>query len=185
MLVEVAEAGDRADDVGRLVHDDDRGGAEADFRSRSASKSIGQSMISFAGTKGTDEPPGMTASRLSQPPRMPPQCFSISSRNGMLIASSTTHGLSTWPLIWKSFGALVLGPADAGEPGCAAAQDGRHDRDRLDIVDGGRAAVKARARREWRLQARQALLAFQAFQHRRFFAADVGAGAAVTKTSKS
>ncbi len=54
-----------------------------------------------------------------------------------------------------------------------------HDRDALDIVDRGRAAVEARAGRERRLQARLAHLAFQAFEHRRFFAADIGARAAV------
>src|SRR5207244_1882321 len=37
------------------------------------SKSIGVSMICSAGTMRTEEPPGMTAFRLSQPPRMPPQ----------------------------------------------------------------------------------------------------------------
>ena len=82
-----------------------------DFSSFSASKSSGQSMISCAGTSGTDDPPGMTHSRLSVPPRMPPQWVSISSRNGTLIASSTTQGLFTWPLIWNS-----LVPSFFGRP---------------------------------------------------------------------
>lgn len=36
------------------------------------SKSINTSSHTFLGMRGVEEPPGMTASRLSQPPRTPP-----------------------------------------------------------------------------------------------------------------
>ena len=77
----------------------------------------------------------------------------------------------------EQLGAGVLLAPEAGEPLRAAAEDGRDDRDALDIVDRGRAAIEA-SRPGRRLQTR-ARLALQAFEHRRLFAADIGAGAAV------
>ncbi len=46
-------------------------------------------------------------------------------------------------------------------------------------------AIQAEAGREWRLEAGLPLLAFQRFQQRRFFAADVGAKAMVTMQLES
>src|SRR6185503_21286214 len=69
----------------------------------------------------------------------------------------------------------IVGLADAGEPGGASAQDRRRDRDGFDIVDGGRAAIDADTRRKGRLQARQALLAFEAFEKAGLLAANISA----------
>src|SRR5439155_19015154 len=79
----------------------------------------------------------------------------------------------------EDLGSGVARPAEAGEPGGTALQDGRRGGDGLDIVDGGRAAIEADSRREGRLEARLTFFAFEAFEQPGFLAADVGAGAAV------
>ena len=45
----------------------------------------------------------LKAFKFFQPPRIPPQCFSISSSNGIDISSSTTHGELTCPDIANNF----------------------------------------------------------------------------------
>ena len=69
--------------------------------------------------------------------------------------------------------ARILGPPEGGKPFRPAAQNFRHHSDGLNIIHRGRAAIKPNRRREWRLQPRHALLAFQAFNQRGFFAANV------------
>merc|ERR1719153_244452 len=71
------------------------------FATRS-SKSIKTSSQTPLGMRGVELPPGITQSRLSQPPMTSPQCLCISSFRGMLISSSTVQGLFTWPEILKS-----------------------------------------------------------------------------------
>src|SRR3546814_12298239 len=76
---------------------------------------------------------------------------------------------------------VILAP-DRREPSGATPKDRRRHRDRFDVVDRRRTAVKADARRKRRLQARLALLAFQAFVLRGFLAAHIRASAALAET---
>ena len=59
----------------------------------------------------------MTAFRLPQPPRTPPQCSSSSCFSGMDMASSTLHGLFTWPEMHISLVPVLFGrPKLANHP---------------------------------------------------------------------
>src|SRR5206468_2228271 len=65
-----------------------------------------------------------------------------------------------------------------GEPVRSLLDDVAHPIERLDIVDERRAAEEPDLRGVGGLVARQSTLAFDAFEHRRFLAADISAGSA-------
>ena len=76
----------------------------------------------------------------------------------------------------QQLGAGRLLGAEAGEPGAAPDRDQRRLAEGLDVVHHRRLTAVARVDREGRANARDAALAFERLEQRRFLAADVGAG---------
>ena len=177
VFVEIGDARDRPDQVGRLVHHDDGGGAEAGAQLAEAVE-VHRGVDDLLGRHHADRraagndrleivPAAANAAAMALDQfaeRNPHRLFDVA---GPLDVTGDAEQL----------GADIVGPADAGEPRRAAPQDIGSNRDGFDIVDGGRASVEPDIGREWWLQARLALLAFQAFEQRGLFAADIGAGA--------
>ena len=92
--------------------------------------------------------------------------------------ASTTPGFFTRPETEKLRKPLRSWRPCAGHPGRALFDDVAHPVERLDVLLERRAAEQADLRDIRRAVARQAAFALDRFDHRRLFAADVGAGAA-------
>ena len=109
---------------------------------------------------------------------MPPQYSSISWRAVMPAGASLTPGSRTRPDTEKVRSPLRPLRPLAGEPFGALLDDVAHPVEGLDVVAQGRAAKEPDlGRKGWPLP-RQPTLALDAFEHRQFLAADIGAGAA-------
>ena len=169
---------DRLDDVGRLVHHDHRRGAEARLHVASASRNpSAPCRRSISGSAAPTRRPGSP----------PADCPSRRARRRHACRSARA---AECPSPLRHCRACSRGRR-CRTPWCRCCWDGRCRRTtprrgagwsgatamRFDVVDRGRAAIEADIGRERRLQPRQALLAFEAFEQRGFFAADIGAGA--------
>src|SRR5579872_4147872 len=177
MLVEIGDAGDRADQVGRLVHHDHRRRSEAgtqlaeaveihrrvdDLLRRHHAHRRSTGYHRFQIVPAAANAAAMLLDQFAE--RNAHGFFDVA---GALDVTGHTEQL----------GADIVRPADRRKPGRATAQDVGSDGDGFHVVDRGRAAEQADIGREWRLQPWLALLAFEAFQQRRLLAADIGAGA--------
>jgi hypothetical protein len=179
VLVEIGQPRDRLDDVGRLVHHDHRRRAEARASACAASRNPSGNRRSAAGTQRHRRAAGDDRQQIVPAAAHAAAMRSRSaSRKGCPSPLRRCRACSRGRRCRTAW-CRCCSAAEARRTSRAAAQDGRRDGDRLDVVHRGRAAVEAHIGRERRLQARHALLALEAFQQRGFLAADIGAGAVV------
>ena len=164
MAVKIGDARDRLDNVGRLVHHDHRRRAEPRLQFAQSVEIHRRIDDLFGGHQRHRRAAGndclevlpaaanATAVAIDQ--------FLERDRHGLFKSSRLVHMAGNT----KQLGALVVVAPERGKPVRAAAKNGRRHRNRFDIVDRGRAAVETDIGREWRLETRLALFAFQTFQ---------------------
>ena len=129
-----------------------------------------------AGCRPRRRPAGRRRTR--GPGSMPPQYSAISSFTVMPAGARCTPGFTTRPETENERSPLrPLRPCEANHR-APFLQDLAHPVQRLHVVLERRASEETDLRDVRRAQPRHAALAFDRFDHRRLFAADVGAGAA-------
>ena len=174
MLIEIAEPRNGADDIGRFVHDNDCRRAKARAERLQAIK-IHWRVHDFLGRNQRYRRATRNNGKEIVPTAANAACMlfnQLTEGN----AHRFFHGARLVHMArnLEQLGSSIILTAKALEPIRATAQDRWRDGNGFHIVDRGWATIKARARRERRLQARLALFAFQAFDHRGFFTADIG-----------
>ena len=178
MRVELHDAQRGLHHVGVFVHDDHAARPEHRSPPSPASRNPSATSHSSAFSTGHDEPPGITAFNFL-PPRIPPPTSSIICASGEAQRQLIDAGLVHMPGEAEQPRAAVLRRAERRERRAAIANDRRHRAERLDVVQHRGALERAGDRRKRRPDARDAALAFERFEQRRFLAALVRAGAGV------
>ena len=179
MLVELAEPGDRLDDVGRLVHHDNRRRAETRLHFAQTVEihqdGVAGRLVQHRHRRAARD----HREQIVPAPAHPAGIFldQLLERNAKLLFDIA--GLVHMPRNAEQLGPGILRPPQRREPRGPAPQNRRRHRDALDVVHRGRAPVKPHGSRKWRLQPRHPLLALKALDQRGFLAANIGPGAAM------
>ena len=184
MFVEIGQARDCADDIRRLVHNDDRCGTKARAYLLAAVKIHGYVHHHGSGYQGHRRPTRDDGEQIIPTTTDTPAMLfdQLAERNAHFFFDDAW--LFHMARNLEQLGAMVVFAAKAFEPRRAATQDCWNNSNALDIVHRRWAAIKTCACREWRFQAGLPLFAFKAFDHRGFFAADIGACAAMDEHVK-
>lgn len=179
VLVEAGEAADRADDVGALIHDDDRRGAEAGLAVLQGVEVHELGVAGFLGEDGGGGAAGddgfeVVPAAADTAAVLLDQFFE---RDGHFFFDRARVIDVAGDA--EEFGACIALAAEAVEPVGPAAGDGWGNGDGLDVGDCRGATEQADGGGEWRLQAWLSGLAFERFDEGSFFSTDVRAHAAV------
>lgn len=179
MLIKLAQAQDRVNDIRLLVDHNHSGCAQATLRVSERVKVHQHIVANFAGQKwhrGTSRnhsqeiiPAALHATTVAF------EEFFQRDRHFLLHSARIVHVAGNT----EKFRAAVIGSAERGEPIGSAPHDRRANRYRFYIGHGGGAAVESRIGGEGRLDTGLARLAFQRLNQTCFFTADVGSGTRV------
>jgi len=175
VVVELAETGDGADDVGGLVHDDDGGRAETGLR---VLEGVEVHELVVADVLGENRSGRATRDDSLE---VVPAANDTSAVLVDELAERDGHLLLDGGRVvdvagdTEELGTSVALATERVEPASTATDDGRGDSDGLDVGDSGRATKDTNGSREWGLQAGLAGLALERLNEGGLLATDVSA----------
>lgn len=173
VVVELAETGDGADDVGGLIHDDDGRGTKTGLR---VLEGVEVHELLVTDVLGKDGSGGATGNDgLEVVPAADDTTAvlvnKLAERDGHLLLDGC--GVVDVARDTEELGASVTLATERVEPVGATADNRGCDSDSLNVGDGGRATEDTNGSREWRLQAGLAGLALERLNERSLLTADV------------
>lgn len=173
VVVELAETGDGADDVGRLVHDNDGSGSKTRLRVLECVEVHELLVANVLGKDGCGRATGNDSLEVvpAADDTTTVLVDELAKRNGHLLLNGARVVDVTRDT--EELGASVTLTTERVEPVGTTADDRRSDGNGLDVGDSGRASEDTDGGREWRLQAGLAGLALEGLNEGGLLTADV------------